>query len=136
MADASGLRAKVVQHGDRWALRTKDALVDELRRAAPVGQSGELARTIRGQVLPGGVGRYRIVVEAPAPQASWTDQGTRPHIIRPRTKKALAFNWPKAGGKVVFRAVHHPGNKGTHWWGDVWKRTNSIARRTLQGLGL
>jgi hypothetical protein len=135
MADASGLRAKIINRGDRWAVRTKDAMVEELRRAAPVGQTGELARTIRGQVLPAGQGRYRIVVEAPAPQASWTDKGTRPHVIRPRSKKALAFNWPKAGGSVVFAKVNHPGTKGTRWWSNTWKRTTSIARQALNSIG-
>lgn len=27
--------------------------------------------------------------------ARWVDEGTKPHIIRPREKKALAFFWPK-----------------------------------------
>lgn len=39
------------------------------------------------------------------------DQGSRPHIIRARRKKALRF---VMNGKVVIRtAVHHPGTKGS-----------------------
>jgi len=39
--------------------------------------------------------------------------GTPPHIIRARRKKALRFT---VGGKVVFRkSVRHPGTTGTHF---------------------
>lgn len=37
--------------------------------------------------------------------------GTRPHVITPKNKQALSFEWGKAGGKVVFRKVMHPGTK-------------------------
>lgn len=37
------------------------------------------------------------------------NDGTRPHIIRPKRAKALRF---RVGGKVVFaRIVHHPGTR-------------------------
>lgn len=38
-------------------------------------------------------------------------EGTPPHVIRPRTRKALRF---MAGGRVVFASkVNHPGTVGT-----------------------
>ena len=47
------------------------------------------------------------------------DKGTKPHDIRPRIKKALAFVWPKAptpptgtDGRHVLQKVRHPGTKG------------------------
>lgn len=40
-------------------------------------------------------------------------RGTRPHIIRPRNRKALRF---QASGRVVFATiVHHPGNKANNF---------------------
>jgi hypothetical protein len=40
-------------------------------------------------------------------------EGTPPHIIRPRKRKALRFI---QGGKVRFaQKVHHPGTRGTHF---------------------
>lgn len=51
------------------------------------------------------------------------DRGTRPHVIEPKVKNALAFNWPKApsipgqpgkNGNFVFKKVIHPGTKGFH----------------------
>jgi hypothetical protein len=41
--------------------------------------------------------------------APYVNDGTRPHIIRPRTKQALKFN---VGGRTVFaKVVHHPGTR-------------------------
>ncbi|MFG2873289.1 HK97 gp10 family phage protein [Streptomyces sp. NPDC048338] len=41
--------------------------------------------------------------------APYVNDGTRPHVIRPKTKQALRF---KVGGRVVFaRVVNHPGTR-------------------------
>jgi hypothetical protein len=41
--------------------------------------------------------------------AQWVHDGTRPHIIRARKKKALRFT---VGGQVIYRPlVHHPGTR-------------------------
>lgn len=49
------------------------------------------------------------------------DKGTRPHVIEPKIKDALAFKWPTApispngkGGGFVFKKVLHPGTEGKH----------------------
>lgn len=48
-----------------------------------------------------------------APHALFVHWGTKPHVIRPKNRKAL--RWP-AGGRFVFaREVHHPGYKGDPW---------------------
>ncbi len=44
--------------------------------------------------------------------------GTRPHIIRPRRKKVLAFYLPKAGKVIFAREVHHPGTKPNRFLTD------------------
>lgn len=45
--------------------------------------------------------------------AEAVEQGTAPHVIEPRTKKALKF---RVGGRVVIvKKVHHPGTRGTHF---------------------
>lgn len=41
----------------------------------------------------------------------YQDQGTRPHVIRPRKKRALF--WPGAGHPV--KRVNHPGTKAMHY---------------------
>lgn len=41
--------------------------------------------------------------------AAFVNDGTRPHIIRPRTAKALRFT---VGGRVVYaKVVNHPGTR-------------------------
>ena len=45
-----------------------------------------------------------------APHAVFVHWGTRPHIIRPKNKKAL--RWAGGGGFIFARFVNHPGYKG------------------------
>lgn len=53
--------------------------------------------------------RQRWTIGSDVEYAPMVNDGTRPHIIRPRRAKALKF---KVGGKVVFaRIVHHPGTR-------------------------
>lgn len=53
--------------------------------------------------------RQRWTVGSDVEYAPMVNDGTRPHKIRPRTKKALRF---KVGGKVVFAKVaSHPGTR-------------------------
>lgn len=50
--------------------------------------------------------------EQMAPHAIFVHWGTRPHIIRPKDKKALRFV-PKGGNSFVFaQIVNHPGYRG------------------------
>lgn len=44
-----------------------------------------------------------------APHAKFVLFGTRPHVIRPKTKKAL--RWAGPGGFVFAKRVNHPGSK-------------------------
>jgi len=70
-------------------------------------------------------------VRAYAPYAIYVHEGTNPHEIRPKAKKALAFTVPggtvtrttKTGktstktvlGIVITLSVHHPGTKKNQW---------------------
>lgn len=115
MADASGLRTLVTRWGVEVAFGTSRAWEDAVRDAAPK-DSGETKQEVRSTFQGIGLGRFRIVVESPTPQTGWTNDGTRPHVIRPKAGKALAFTWPKAGGRVAFAKVNHPGQRGTKWF--------------------
>jgi len=57
--------------------------------------------TIRGGIVTGLWGSFQVNY------ALYVHEGTRPHIIRPRTKKALF--WKGAAHPV--KLVHHPGTK-------------------------
>ena len=58
----------------------------------------------------------RAVVEAsnPLPEAAYTDEGTRPHLIVPR--RARLLRWEGDGGVIFARRVFHPGNTPRRWW--------------------
>ncbi len=53
-------------------------------------------------------------------KAAWLEHGTRPHVIEPKDKQALA--WP--GGRHPVKRVNHPGTPALH-----------ILRRALRAAG-
>jgi hypothetical protein len=75
---------------------------------APV-DTGRLRASIRVERRSTFGLRQRWTVGSDVDYATMVNDGTRPHIIRPKQAKALRF---KAGGKTVFaRIVHHPGTR-------------------------
>lgn len=57
--------------------------------------------------------------------AGYVHEGTRPHVIKPKSTKSLKF---KVGGATVFaKKVNHPGYKGDPWIERAWKaRENAV----------
>lgn len=84
------------------------------KRAVP-RKTGHLGRTIG----PGGLTDSYTIVKATANYAAYVELGTRPHIIRPKNKKVLAWGAnrrlsgaTRKGSAMIFaRVVHHPGTK-------------------------
>ena len=64
--------------------------------------------------------------------------GTKPHIIKPKNKKALAFGWPKApvpptspkSGMWLYKEVKHPGTKGNNIIEDI-ENDRELLKRLL-----
>lgn len=88
-------------------------ITGELKRKTGVEYVGETTREVKAEAV------------IDVTYAEFVTMGTRPHVIKPRVKQALAFNWPKAGGTVVLRSVNHPGTKANEFfqrvvtrWGD------------------
>ncbi len=76
-----------------------------------------IVRTRSGKVL-----KIRNTAKHAAP----LDKGARPHVIRAKAGKVLAFRG--RSGKMIFRnKVNHPGNKPTRF---LWKATRSAYRVT------
>jgi hypothetical protein len=74
----------------------------------------ELERNILTRVDPLADGlRGRVIAgeQLDDARAVWNHDGTKPHTIRPRTKKALKFT--VGGTELIRRGVHHPGTKAT-----------------------
>lgn len=53
--------------------------------------------------------RAKWTIGSDVEYAGYVNDGTRPHIIRPKNKQVLRF---RVGGQVVFaKVVHHPGTR-------------------------
>lgn len=112
-----------------------------MKKIVPVND-GNLKSSISSEVF--GEAGARITVSAN--YARYVNDGTRPHIIRPRNARCLAFApfGAKAGikggrpsatfsfggktanvGMVCVKVVHHPGTKGSHF---VEKTRNHIIK--------
>lgn len=66
--------------------------------------------TISQGIIVGPVVNNTVKVISTNPHSVLVHNGSRPHIIRPRTRRYLRFT---VGGRVVFaRVVNHPGYRG------------------------
>lgn len=130
MADAAALRKKVLQRGQRISVGTAREMERELKRgAAKHRKTGELDEAIKVRAVGAGP-RYRLHAEAEVLQAVTTNTGARPHKIRAKKGKTLAFYWPKVGRVIFPTEVNHPGNKGSGWWTKVMR--SPVLRRAMK----
>lgn len=120
----------MLQHGQRLSVNTAREMERELRRAAEKHRkTGELDESIKVRAVGAGP-RYRLHAEAPVLQAVTTNTGARPHVIRAKRAKTLAFYWPKVGRMVFPVSVNHPGNKGSGWWDKTMR--GPVLRRAMK----
>lgn len=83
-------------------------VVNRAKILCPV-DTGRLRASIKGKASRTWTLRPQFTVSSNVDYAPMVHDGTRPHIIRPRTKQALKFT---IGGQTVFaRVVHHPGTR-------------------------
>lgn len=93
-------RASRVQMGMRFRVRVRSGKLISTIRKHP----GVSATTQYVDILAGGRGAPYVMIE---------EEGSRPHIIRARRRKALRI--PTGGGVIFRRQVRHPGTVGTHF---------------------
>lgn len=135
----------------RWGRDTGARLQEQVIQRTPV-QSGALRNSIAAglSVVPlGSIGVQKIgalgVEALPGPgigvsvligsneqHAPWVELGTKPHKIRARNAKALAFQG--SGGMVFRREVDHPGTKGARMFGDAMDASEGAVRGSVRGL--
>lgn len=87
-----------------------------LRELALLGEREVAAKTpvktgaLRASITAAAQGPLAWKIASPLPYAAAVEGGSRPHVIRPRRAKLLAF---QVGGTRVFaRQVRHPGSRG------------------------
>ncbi len=133
-----------------------NVVTDWLQRAVSAGVAEIVKRTERSEgivpyvtgLLAAGIGRPPNGLEVGLLQARISPQttyaygvheGTKPHDIYPKDKKALA--WP--GGAHPVHVVHHPGNKGNPFMtalldassGDITKHFEEAVAGALKASG-
>lgn len=106
---------------DRASIRRsiRGASMSELRRVGPMVvnrakilcpvDTGRLRASIQGEARRTWTLRPQFTVFSEVEYAPYVNDGTRPHVIRPKNAKALRF---VVDGQVVFaRVVNHPGTR-------------------------
>jgi hypothetical protein len=74
--------------------------------------TGRLAATIHPEFGAKYGNEVEGRVVAGTNHALFVHEGTRSHIIKPKTPGGrMVFFWPKAGRVVAFSVVHHPGSR-------------------------
>lgn len=106
--DQAQLRRVIRQASMRELENTGRRVVNRAKILCPV-DTGRLRASIKGRASRTWTLRPQYAVSSNVDYAPMVHDGTRPHIIRPRTKQVLKFN---VGGQVVFaKVVHHPGTR-------------------------
>lgn len=106
--DQAQLRRVIRQASMRELENTGRRVVNRAKILCPV-DTGRLRASIKGKASRTWTLRPQFTVSSNVDYAQMVHDGTRPHIIRPRTKQVLKFN---VGGQVVFaKVVHHPGTR-------------------------
>ena len=83
-------------------------MVNRAKVLAPV-RTGRLRSSIRAEEPRIFSLRGSVKVGSDLEYAAFVNDGTRPHIIRPRRAQVLRFT---VGGRTVFaKVVHHPGTR-------------------------
>lgn len=113
-----------------------DYILAEVVKNTPVGDTSTLWKGWQKSLSLGIP--FRAVVFNPVPYGEIVEKGSRPHVIRPKWKKALAFipgggpgrtTWAQrlgSGDTVFAKSVRHPGTKPRRF---VERTANSITQR-------
>jgi hypothetical protein len=89
--------------------RLTGRIVDLAKRNAP-RDAGRLREQIRAdEAFFSGLLTMHGGVTSHADYSVYVEKGTRPHVIRPRFARDLAFPWH--GRTAFFKEVHHPGSR-------------------------
>lgn len=124
----------------------RDMLDDFQRTTATWKHKVKFTSKVSANAAAGGV---RIEVSTKDRVYGYVDEGTRPHIIRPKRAKALAFPGGKykpktqpqvilstpggSSGKTVVRPeVHHPGTEARKFSETIKKSYSKEFRRRMQ----
>lgn len=96
---------------------------------APVGKY-KGGGTLRQKIKARSLGPFSFAILADTKYAAAVNDGSKPHVILPRTKPFLAF---QIGGRWVrTKRVNHPGTKPTHFFTNAAKDGEAYLDRAMQ----
>ncbi len=98
---------EAVEHDQIKFLKGVGLIVERSAKRKVRVRTGQTRGSIRAANPERLIGGAQVKVVANKSTAQYLEMGTRPHEIRPKTKKALF--WPGAAHPV--KVVHHPGTK-------------------------
>ncbi|WP_284576856.1 hypothetical protein [Streptomyces sp. 2P-4] len=109
-----GQLARLLRLRNGTVARRLAARTERTARIAEREAPGRMGRFVSWEVTEGPQG-LQGVITCDHPATRFVLDGTRPHLIRPRRRKALRF---EVGGDVVFaKLVRHPGTKPNNFLG-------------------
>lgn len=116
---------------------TEHAAVEGAEFARRVGQyqdrTGRLRSGIVAHFLSSSGRSVTWEILSPAPYSQYVENPTRPHEIRARNARALAFRG--RGGQMVYRqSVQHPGTRGYPFMGPGYQQAERTLIRELEKL--
>ena len=93
-------------------------------------RTGALTASTVGRVEVSTPGAAVGVIEATKPYASFVEEGTRPHEIRPR--KAASLHWVDADGDHFAKKVNHPGTPSLPFIGPAVLKAERVMVRDIE----
>lgn len=104
------------------ALNIKRSAMENLTKNKSV-KTGHLRRSINETIRP-----YEAEVKANTKYALGVEDGTKPHIIRPKRGKFLYWK----GASHPVKMVRHPGNKGKPYLIPAFEKESPILLKNLE----
>ena len=107
-------------------LEGADPILDAAIRNVP-RRTGKLASTLEKRVKETRKAKASVTVESASPVAHLVELGTRPHVIKPKAKKALA------GGSLTgpVGRVQHPGTSGKPYLRPAFDANEEVALKRV-----
>lgn len=134
LSGIEGVRAQFAKLGNApaKALTATAEKIEEYvhAQAGKHAKTGKLEQSVVNKRVPGGweVGHDSRI----APYARFVHDGTKPHAIFPRNKKAL--RWSSGGVFHFAKGVRHPGTKPDKWMDRAAQQAPVIFRAEIERL--
>lgn len=116
MIDRGSLSVVLARATDTALTKAAIRVQNEARRNCPV-DTGTLRRSITFSLVGSTPQTRTARVGSNVEYALMVENGTRPHVIRPKRTRALKF---QIGGRTIYaKRVNHPGTRATNFLKDA-----------------